>query len=208
MNTATLARKPPVAMYSVHFSQHGADDRIEVEQFIHDVFRRAYGANVKRFKPCLMSLRDCDNRLVAACGFRNATLEPLFLEVYLDQPIEAVIAKRSGSPVKRGDIVEVGNFSIAEPGMVRHLVAAIVGRLHATSRQWAVFTAVAALHNTLARMGLDPIVLCDADKNRLSPEEQADWGSYYAQRPRIMAVRRIGQCSSLHIDIPDSDACA
>lgn len=179
--------------FSIHFSQHDSDDRIEVEQFIRDVFYQAYGARIKRFKPCLMSLRDHDNRLVAVCGFRNATLEPLFMETYLDQPVETVIAERTGSPVRRGDIVEVGNFSVAMPGVARYLIAAIFDQLHATSKQWAVFTVVPAVYNALVNMGLQPIVLGDADKSRLPAEDQADWGSYYAQKPKIMTLQRVDQ---------------
>lgn len=182
-----LAERP----FGVHFSQRDAADRAEVEQFIGEVFRKAYGAKIRRFKPCLMSLRDHDNKLVAACGFRSAALEPLFLENYLDQPIETLLAERAGVPVKRGDIVEVGNLSVIEPGMARYLIAAIINQLHATSKQWAVFTAVPMVRNAFIKMGLNPVELGDADKSRLPAEEQADWGSYYAQKPQIMAVRRV-----------------
>ena len=185
--TIGLAERP----FDVHFSQPGAADRAEVERFIGDIFREAYGAEIKRFKPCLMSLRAHDNKLVAACGFRSAALEPLFLETYLDKPIEAVLAERVGFPVKRGDIVEVGNLSVIEPGMARYLIAAIVAQLHATSKQWAVFTAVPLVRNAFIKMGMNPVILGDADKSRLSPEEQAEWGSYYEQKPQIMAIRRV-----------------
>ncbi|MDO8293028.1 MAG: thermostable hemolysin [Gallionella sp.] len=185
--TIGLAERP----FDVHFSRPDAGDRAEIECFIGNVFREAYGAEIKRFKPCLMSLRDHDNKLVAACGFRSAALEPLFLETYLDKPIEAVLAERVGFPVKRGDIVEVGNLSVIEPGMARYLIAAIVAQLHATSKQWAVFTAVPLVRNAFIKMGMNPVILGDADKSRLSPEEQAEWGSYYEQKPQIMAIRRV-----------------
>ena len=196
-----LAERP----FNVHFSQHDAADRAEVERFISDVFREAYGAKIKGFKPCLMSLRDHDNKLVAACGFRSAALEPLFLENYQDQPIEAVLSERTGLPVERGDIVEVGNFSVTETGVARYLITAIVDRLHDTSKQWAVFTAVPLVRNAFIKMGLNPVILGDADKSRLPAEEQEEWGSYYAQKPQVMAVRRSerrsqprlsGSCSS------------
>ena len=182
---------PAECPFDVHFSQPDADDRAEIEQFISDVFRQAYGAKIKRFKPCLMSLRDQDNKLVAACGFRSATLEPLFLETYLDQPIEAVLSERAGFPVKRSDIVEVGNFSVTKPGVSRYLITAIVDQLHTTSKEWAVFTAVPVVRNAFTKMNLNPVILGDADKSRLSPEEQAEWGSYYEQKPQIMAIRRV-----------------
>ncbi|MDE2118520.1 MAG: thermostable hemolysin [Betaproteobacteria bacterium] len=179
--------------FGVHFSQPDADNRAEIERFISDVFLQAYGARIRRFKPCLMSLRDRNNKLIAACGFRSAALERLFLENYLDQPIEAVLSARVGFPVKRSDIVEVGNLSVTKPGMARYLISAIVTQLHATSKQWAVFTAVPLLRNAFIKMKLKPVILGDADKSRLPPEEQAEWGSYYAQKPQIMAIRRIEQ---------------
>lgn len=177
--------------YSVHFSQPDADDRAEIERFISDIFFEAYGAKIKLFKPCLMSLRDQDNKLVAACGFRSASLEQLFLENYLDHPIEVLLSERIGASVRRDDIVEVGNFSVAEPGMARYLIAAINDHLYVTSNQWAVFTAVPVLRNVFIKLKMNPIILCDADKSRLSPEEQQEWGSYYEQKPQIMAVQRI-----------------
>ncbi len=185
--------------FGVHFSQPGADDRAEVERFISDIFYQAYGAKIKRFKPCLMSLRDRDNKLVAACGFRSAALEPLFLETYLDQPIEAVLSEHVGFPVRRDDIVGVGNFSVVEPGMARYLITAINDHLHDTHNQWAVFTAVPVLRNAFIKMGLNPVLLGDADKSRLPPEDQVEWGSYYTQKPQVMAIRRIERRSKPRI---------
>ncbi|HEU0219299.1 MAG TPA: thermostable hemolysin [Gallionella sp.] len=190
-----LAERP----FDVRFSQPDAADRAEVERFISDVFREAYGAEIKRFKPCLMSLRDHDNKLVAACGFRSAALEPLFLETYLDQPVEVVLAERVGFPVRRDDIVGVGNFSVVEPGMARYLITAINDHLHDTHNQWAVFTAVPVLRNAFIKMGLNPIILGDADKSRLPQKEQEEWGSYYAQKPQVMAIRRIERRSQPRI---------
>lgn len=190
-----LAERP----FGVYFSQPDAADRAEIEQFISNVFHQAYGAKIKSFKPCLMSLRDQDHHLVAACGFRSAALEPLFLETYLDRPIETALSERTGLPVKRNDVVEVGNFSVTEPGMARYLITAIVDQLYATSKQWAVFTAVPVVRNAFIKMNLVPVILGDADKSRLHPEEQAKWGSYYEQKPQIMAVQRIERRSKPRI---------
>ncbi len=181
----------PARPFDVRFSQPDSKDRAEVEQFIKDVFHQAYGAKIRRFKPCLMSLRDQGNKLVAACGFVSAALGPLFLEEYLDQPVEALISARTGLTVRRDDVVGVGNFSATEPGTSRYLITAIIDQLHATSNQWAVFTAVPVVRNAFIKMGLKPVILGEPDKSRLSPEEQAEWGSYYAQKPQIMAIRRI-----------------
>jgi len=210
----TVISNPAIGLserpFDVHFSKPGDEDRAEVEQFISDVFYEAYGAKIRRFKPCLMSLRDHDKRLVAACGFRSAALEPLFLEIYLDQPIEAALSARIGAPVSRGDIVEIGNFSVIEPGMARYLIAAIIAQLHATSKQWAVFTAVPMLRNAFIKMELDPVILGDPDKDRLPPEDLVEWGSYYEQKPQIMALQRVERRNNRRLKetgMPESVAC-
>jgi hypothetical protein len=177
--------------FTVHFSARDAADRAEIEQFIRDIFYQVCGAKVRFFLPILMSLRDPDGKLIAACGIRNAGTERLFLENYMDKPVEELLSERVGSRIQRSDIVEIGNYSVAEMGMSRLLIGAIFDQLHATSKQWAVFTAVQIVRNALIKSDIIPISLCDADINKLPPAEQSEWGSYYEQNPQVMAVRRI-----------------
>lgn len=176
---------------TVHFSEQGAADRAEVEQFIRNIFYQACGARVRFFLPTLMSLRDLDGKLIAACGIRNAGTAPLFLENYTDKPVEQLISEQEGSIVLRSDIVEIGNYSVSEMGLSRLLICAIFDQLHATSKQWAVFTAIQLVRNALIKQNIFPKILCDANLNRLPPEEQDEWGSYYEQKPQVMAIRRM-----------------
>ena len=192
--------------FTVLFSRPDAADRAELEHFIGNIFHQAYGAEIKHFMPYLMSLRDMDEKLIAVCGLRSASIEAPFLERYLDRPIEAVLSEYAGIPVERGDIIEVGNFSVAELGMSRYLITAIVDQLYTTSKQWAVFTAVPVVRNAFAKMNLNPVILGDADKNRLSTEEQAEWGDYYAQKPQIMAVQRVERRSKSRVYKPATPA--
>lgn len=177
-------------VYTVHFSAVDATDRVEVERFIGGIFQQAYGANITHFMPFLMSLRNLEGKLIAACGLRSAADERLFLEIYMDQPVEAILSERTRSTVLRSDIIEIGNFSVAEPGMARLLNNAIFDQLYVTSKRWAVFTVVPALHNALIKSDIFPDYLCDADISRLPPEARAEWGSYYDQKPQVMAIRR------------------
>jgi hypothetical protein len=177
--------------YTVHFSGRDAADRTEIEQFISSIFFQACGAKVRFFLPELMSLRDLNGQLIAACGIRNAGAERLFLENYTDQPIEQLLSKRVGSPINRNDIVEIGNYSVAEMGLSRLLISAIFDQLHATSKQWAVFTAVQLVRNALIKQNIFPRVLCDADIKHLPADEQLEWGNYYEQHPQVMAIRRV-----------------
>lgn len=176
---------------SVHFSTPDSADRAELEAFISDNFELAYGAKITRFMPYLMSLRDPDNKLTAVCGLRSAANEPLYLETYLDQSIEARLSACMGFPISRNEIVEVGNFSVAEAGAARCLVTEIIQQLHLTSKQWAVFTIIPLISNAFGRMGVKAERLGEAKKECIPLEEQASWGSYYDQKPQIMAVRRV-----------------
>jgi len=196
--TIGMAERP----FTVRFSKHDSADRDELERFISDTFRQAYGAEIKRFRPYLMSLRDRDDKLIAACGLHSAATERLFLETYLDQPIEAVLSEHAGSPVKRGDIIEIGNLSVAELGMAHYLITAINDQLHFTSKQWAVFTATPALHDACIKLGMNPEILADADINRLPPEDRVEWGSYFEQKPRVMAMRRMERRNKPRITEP------
>ncbi|OGT16871.1 MAG: hypothetical protein A2342_07175 [Gallionellales bacterium RIFOXYB12_FULL_54_9] len=177
--------------YTVHFSDRNASDRTEVERFIAEVFYQSCNARVRVFLPVLMSLRDLDGQLIAACGIRNAGIEHLYLENYMDQPVEQLLSEKTGSIVLRSDIVEIGNYSVAELGLSRTLTSAIFHQLHATSKQWAVFTAIQLVQNALIRQDIFPKVLCDADIHHLPPEDRAEWGSYYEQNPKVMAIRRM-----------------
>lgn len=184
--------------FTVHFSEPDADDRAEIEQFIAQVFFQAYGAKIRHFMPRLMSLRDLNGKLFAACGLRDATQARLFLETYTDKPIEQLLSARVGETVQRKDIIEIGNFSVAELGMARLLNGAIFDELHATSKHWAVFTGVQLLRNALIKSDITPEFLCDVNPQRLPPEEQADWGSYYQQKPQVMAIERSESITETH----------
>lgn len=167
-----------------------APERAELEQFIGVVFRRAYGASIRHFMPQLMSLRDAGGKLLAVCGLRNAESGSLFLETYLDAPVEALIAGRAAQEVTRRDIVEIGNLAVAEPGLAPHLLASVSRYLHGTGTEWAVFTAIPVLRNSLTRLNMQLEVLADARLERIVPAERPAWGTYYDKNPQVMAVRR------------------
>lgn len=165
--------------------------REHLERFIHSVFRRAYGANIRHFMPMLLSLHDQNERVLAVCGLRRAGFGPLFLENYLQHPVEAVLTTRIGAAVTRDRIVEIGNLAVTELGLARSLLRVVIRHLLATDAEWAVFTAIPALRNSLGKLNVQLEVLCDASLDQVPSAEQPDWGSYYDQQPQVMAVRRL-----------------
>lgn len=177
------------------FSELHDPSRATLEGFIKKVFKRAYGAEIKHFMPRLMSLTDRDSGLLAVCGLRQAKTDALFLENYMDQPVDKLLSERTGLAIQREEIVEIGNLAVAEPGMARQLLAGVIDHLHGTPAQWAVFTAIPSLRNSLAKLNVQLEVLCDARLDCLPEQERAGWGSYYDQNPQVMAVRRMPQFS-------------
>ena len=160
--------------------------REEAEAFVRWSFARAYGAEVQRFLPLLLGLRNADDQLLAVLGMRHAD-SALFLEQYLRSPVERALAAASAGPVMRAQITEVGNLAVAGPGGGRWLIAALTAYLYGIGQQWVVFTCGVVLRNTFERMGVELLDLGVADPARLSADEAARWGRYYEQRPRVMA---------------------
>lgn len=163
----------------------GATGRAELEQFIAQSFHASYGAAVSHFSDILLGQRDSDGRLVAALGFTPAAACPLFLEHYLDVPVEAAISAHARSPVARGAIVEVGNLAALQPGAARALIISTTQLLNGLGLRWVVFTATASLLNSFSRLRLQPHVLAPADPARL-PDGGQHWGSYYDTQPKVM----------------------
>ena len=182
--------------FNIRFSGSNAEDRPELERFIYNSFRLVYDAQVKHFMPLLVSLRDAKGDLIAVCGFRNADAEKLFLETYLDEPIDAVLSSKSGEKVLRNDIVEVGNFAVFPPGMSRHMITILAAYVRTIGAKWLVFTAIPKIRNTWKRLGVNLTQICEADKERLDCDYREEWGSYYDSSPYVVAVN-VPECYSL-----------
>ncbi|UUY06744.1 thermostable hemolysin [Pseudomonas sp. J452] len=160
--------------------------RAAYQHFIQQRFNEAHGARVSHFMPELLGLRTPQAELTAVCGARLARSEELFLEQYLQAPVESVIARLAERPVSRSEIVEVGNLAAISPGNARLIIIAMTCLLARRGLQWVVFTGAASLINSFRRLGLEPLRLCEADPQRLG-EQQHAWGQYYAQRPQVFA---------------------
>lgn len=165
--------------------EHADHDRHEIEAFIRQCFAAAHGANIRQFMPRLLSLCARGGDRIAAFGLRPAVGNPLFLERYLDCPIEKILRTRLGQPVKRADVIEVGNLSALYPGAARWLIVAVTAMLHDAGYRWVTFTGTAALRNGFHRLGLRPVELGAATLSHLMPHERADWGTYYDHSPKV-----------------------
>ena len=165
----------------------GHPDRASLQRFIADGYARAYGADVRHFARTLVGLRRADWQWKAAVGYTLVGPEAVFLEQYLDRPVEDVLTERTGAAVRRDEIVEVGNLAALDAGAARQIIVRMTELLHRLGRSWVVLTSTKALLNSFSRLGIHPIRLAKADPGRL-PDGGASWGTYYASEPCIMTA--------------------
>lgn len=180
-----LARMPRQPRASFARFERGDPGRAELEAFIAATFLKNYGARIDHFSDTLVGCRDADGAWTAGLGFTLAGAHPLFLEHYLDGPVETEIAARLGRAVERGEIVEVGNLAASHPGAARALIVGTTTMLHELGMHFVTFTATTSLLNSFGRLQLRPQVLAPADPARL-PDAGRHWGTYYATHPQVM----------------------
>lgn len=145
-------------------------------------FRDSFGATMQ---PAFASWHGAsvDGKAAAALGYRRAKAEPLFLEAYLDAPIELLASAALGKPVERDQIVEIGNLASDNALAMIELWGAAANDLGGSS-EVAVATLTAPLRRMFARIGLSLAVIAPARPERLGAEA-SDWGSYYALDPQV-----------------------
>lgn len=101
-----------------------------MERFIYRMFARRFGARVQRIASALVWLGGPDSGdIVAAAGSRSAKDGGLFLERYLDRPIEQCLADPGQPVVSRAGIVEVGYLGADRAGEGRRLILRLAHHL-------------------------------------------------------------------------------
>lgn len=178
------ARAAPA--YRIATCGSGDPRRAEAEIFIRSRFLRSHGARVATFMPTLLLLIDPGEELAAVAGFRCAQDEPLFLERYLRAPVEKAISSQARSPVRREEIIEVGNFAATDSRRARILMSFMPAWFLERSASWIVFTATAAIRGLVTGMGGRCIEVGTADGACASGGAD-EWGRYYESDPRVMA---------------------
>ncbi len=159
--------------------------RAEAEEFIRDVYARRYGAQVLHFMPVLACLRDASG-IVAAAGYRDAGQSPLFLERYLDVPVETLLTGSQGAVPAREGIVEVGHLAATRAGEGRRLILLLGPHLAGKGYSWVVSTLTEELRRLFLRIGVTPLTLGKADPAALG-NEASHWGTYYEHQPLVLA---------------------
>ena len=160
--------------------------RALVEEYIREVYAHRYGALVPAFAPMLLTLQHGED-VLAAAGYRHAQAGPLFLEAYLDEPVETLISAHTGHVVSREGIVEVGHLATNHGGEGRRLIQMLGPYLAAQGCQWVVGTVTKELRALLIRLRVAPLTLGPADPAALGGEARY-WGTYYEHEPVVLAI--------------------
>ncbi|NVD08920.1 delta-VPH [Vibrio sp. JPW-9-11-11] len=157
----------------------------QVIEHVSQRYQEAFFAELKQFMPAYLTLIE-DGQIVSVCGFRVAEDEPLFLEQYLDDDAQALVSQVFHCDVKRSSLVEFGHLASFAKGMSSLHFYLIAEMLVSLGFEWCIFTATDPLHAMMARLGLEPHIIAQADQNKV-PDAESTWGSYYDHQPRVLA---------------------
>jgi hypothetical protein len=193
MNSHNLAEDsvaPPTSPgvcrhHRLHVCDPDDPQRAELERFVQSAFESKHAAKVRTFMPTLLAMRNERGGVCGVAGFRCAAHEALFLERYLDEPIERAIQAVTHHEVSRSQIVEVGNLAGVSCRAAMRLVLALPRLLISRGQRWIVFTATDRVRSLLAGYGAPLMELAPARASRVSGLAD-DWGRYYETDPRVM----------------------
>ena len=168
----------------------GDASRAELERYVQAAFLAKHGAHVRSFMPTLLAFRDRAGALGGVAGIRGGDEGRLYLEQYLDRPVEQALsialAAHGVERVERGQIAEVGNLAGASCRAAVRMVAQIPAYLLSRRYAWIVFTATSALRDILARFDAPLVELARAEGPRVAGSRD-EWGRYYETDPRVYA---------------------
>lgn len=161
-------------------------ERHALESFIRDKYRKVHQASVSTFSSTLFA-GYVGTEMQVVIGLEHLNKTQAFLEQYLDEPIERILGKLSATEVSRDKMVEIGNLAAVDMGKAKLMVAFLVFHLAQQQIGWAVCTGTTAVRYVLQQMGLHFQVLEKANPEVLG-EAQRLWGSYYQQKPYVLAI--------------------
>jgi hypothetical protein len=121
----------------------------------------------------------------AALGFRRAGDGPLFLEQYLDQPIELALRPYFGDDVERARVVELGSLA-ANSGLAMIELWLATAQELAAGADIGVAVLTRPLRDMFGRLGIGLHQLGPAHAARLG-DAANEWGSYYDNDPVVCA---------------------
>jgi len=151
-------------------------------QFTKDRFQQCFGCELTQFYPIIITSW-LKGELQAVVGVRSAVDGPLFLEQYLNSPVEMLLGDSS---LERSQIVEIGGFAAIDKMAAIPLMEKTANVLLEMGFAQAVCTANKPIRRCLSSINVPFEQLAVADVKMI--QDPADnWGSYYATAPFVLA---------------------
>lgn len=172
--------------YGVTACGPGDPGRADAEDFVRHAFFRTHGARIHTFMPTLLVLAEPGGPPEGVAGIRPADAGALYLERYLDEPIEDRIRRHTGVRADRSAIVELGNFACRDSRVARMFMTLLPACLLGRGLSWIAFTATVPVRRILQSLGARTYDLGSAD-GACARDGVDDWGRYYTHQPRILA---------------------
>ena len=158
--------------------------RESLESRVRSGFGQHFGACIEGFMPTLAWYQH-RNGGTGIIGVRRASDEPLFLEHYLDIPVETAVSEASGVRVARDRIAEVGQFVVDDREIAGSFFRDLVPFLRDEGFDWVCFTGTNRVRAIIERVGFCGFPLANAAADRAAPTHDR-WGSYYEHEPVVM----------------------
>ncbi|GGJ51388.1 thermostable hemolysin [Streptomyces brasiliensis] len=173
----------------ITLSQRDTPDFQIAADLVQDVFATQYQASIRpnpdAFLAYFESAEDGTESALACAGLSFPEQDNILLERYLDAPVEKVIADELDAPVAREQILQIGNIASVRASAGGEIIKALPLVMACLGRPYAVMTMTGRLAMLMQRLGVVFHPLVDASRDALSPQEAAQWGSYYDTRPVV-----------------------
>ena len=198
-NHATALRPVPALtrrVYAFDLLDSGLNGYTEACNYIHRRFARQYDAQINTFMPRI-AIMHRDGVIKAAAGLRRADQNTvLFIEHYLDEPIETILINHFGTPdIVRENTAEIGNLAATGPGAIPGLFAHYAAVLEALGIEYLTCNATPQVQAIIQHLGLPFEGLIRAERCRIPDPEQ--WGRYYDTPSHVMAAPVAGILTAL-----------
>lgn len=190
--TTTIKQNPTVGMSGrakvmpcLRVVSKSVSQRQAIEEFIRSQYRQHFEADLLTFFPAILTVYCQQNqKLLGALGLRYADESDLFSEQYLRTPIEQLISARTGIPVARTDIIELGHFALLKPRYLTPVITTLAGFIRQLNAQWAVYTLSTPIKNALDKLAIQTSYLASAEACQLKCDD-TNWGQYYHLQPAV-----------------------
>ncbi len=172
-------------LHGLQWGMTGSDLHLAACRFTEKHYKRRFGCELRHFMPASFSLYE-GARLLAVAGCRGAGDETLFLEQYLDSPVETALAGRLGTAGGRETIVEIGGLAAENRAAAFELMTRLAPALLQLGYRTAVCTVNRPVRTCLDRLGIASVCLGPADSARVDTDG-TEWGTYYEGDPEVLA---------------------